>query len=76
VSFLPVSVGDRMLACSDGVHGAMDHATIENLLRTNPDPQSAADELVAMAVELDGHDDMTAVVVDAVDIAGVSPEGP
>src|ERR1700758_403549 len=61
VSFLPVGVGDRILACSDGVHGAMDHSTIERVLRTNRDPQSAADELVAMAVELDGHDDMTAV---------------
>jgi PPM family protein phosphatase len=70
VSFLPVSVGDRILACSDGVHGAMDQSVIESVLRENRDPQAAADELVAMAVELDGHDDMTAVVVDVVDIAG------
>jgi PPM family protein phosphatase len=70
VSFLPVSAGDRILACSDGVHGAMDHSVIEQVLRENRDPQAAADQLVAMAADLDGHDDMTAVVVDAIDIAG------
>src|SRR6201998_3924466 len=76
VSFLPVGVGDRILACSDGVHGAMDHSTIERVLRTNRDPQSAADELVEMAADADGHDDMTAVVVDAIDIAEASLDGP
>jgi PPM family protein phosphatase len=70
VSFVPVGVGDRILACSDGVHGAMDHSVIERVLRENRDPQAAADQLVAMAVDADGHDDMTAVIVDAVDIAG------
>jgi serine/threonine protein phosphatase PrpC len=36
------------------------------VLRAHRDPQSAADELVEMALQADGHDDMTAVVVDAV----------
>jgi PPM family protein phosphatase len=66
VSVLPVSVGDRILACSDGVHGAFDPSVIEHVLRAHRDPQSAADELVEMALQADGHDDMTAVVVDAV----------
>jgi PPM family protein phosphatase len=66
VSMLPMTVGDRILACSDGVHGAFDPSVIEQVLRTHRDPQSAADELVEMAVHADGHDDMTAVVVDAV----------
>ena len=66
VSLLPVTVGDRILACSDGVHGAFDASVIEQVLRAHRDPQSAADELVAMALKADGHDDMTAVVVDAV----------
>jgi PPM family protein phosphatase len=67
VTVLPVTVGDRILACSDGVHGAFDPSVIEQVLLAHRDPQSAADELVAMAVTADGHDDMTAVVVDAVD---------
>ena len=66
VSVLPVAGGDRVLACSDGVHGAFDASVIEQVLRAHRDPQTAADELVKMAVEADGHDDMTAVVVDAV----------
>jgi protein phosphatase len=70
VSFVPAKVGDRILACSDGVHGAMDQSVIERVLRENRDPQAAADKLVAMAADADGHDDMTAVVVDVVDIAG------
>lgn len=66
VSVLPLIVGDRILACSDGVHGAFEPSVIEQVLRAHRDPQSAADELVEMAVTADGHDDMTAVVVDAV----------
>jgi PPM family protein phosphatase len=66
VSVLPVAGGDRVLACTDGVHGAFDPSVIEQVLRAHRDPQAAADELVKMAVEADGHDDMTAVVVDAV----------
>lgn len=69
VRFFPMSVGDRIFACSDGVHGVVDHAEIERVLRTSRDPQSAAEELVNMAVEAGGHDDMTAVVVDAVAIS-------
>jgi protein phosphatase len=69
VRFFPMSVGDRMFACSDGVHGVVDHSDIEHVLRTHSDPQSAAEELVKMAVEADGHDDMTAVVVDAVGLS-------
>ena len=70
VSFVPMTGGDRILACSDGVHGALDPSDVERVLRTNTDPQAAAEELVKMAVEADGHDDMTAVVVDAVEIYG------
>ncbi len=70
VSFVPMAGGDRILACSDGVHGALDLSDVERVLRANRDPQSAAEELVKMAVEADGHDDMTAVVVDAVKIFG------
>jgi protein phosphatase len=76
VWFVPMSAGDRILACSDGVHGPVDHSAMERALRENRDPQSAAEELVKMAVDAGGHDDMTAVVVDAVEICGgdVDPE--
>jgi len=66
VWFVPMNDGDRLLMCSDGVHGAFDQSVIEDMLRTHRDPQSAADELVKRALADDGHDDMTAVVVDAV----------
>jgi PPM family protein phosphatase len=70
VWFVPMSAGDRILACSDGVHGLIDHSAIELALRQNRDPQSAAEVLVHMAVDAGGYDDMTAVVVDAVAISG------
>jgi PPM family protein phosphatase len=70
VWFVPMCAGDRILACSDGVHGLIDQSAIELVLRQNRDPQSAADELVNMAVDAGGYDDMTAVVVDAVEISG------
>src|SRR5262249_28747706 len=40
VSFLSLNNGDRLLMCSDGVHGSFDQSVIEQVLRTHRDPQS------------------------------------
>jgi protein phosphatase len=56
--------------CSDGVTREVDDAAIANTLRAISDPLAAANELVRAAADAGGHDDMTALVIDAV---GFSP---
>jgi len=65
--FFPLTfgAGDRVLVCSDGLTGEVDDARIAEILRTRPDPQDAADHLVAAALVAGGRDNVTVIVVDA-----------
>jgi protein phosphatase len=65
---LPMKRGDRILACSDGVCGALDDESIARVLRAAPDPLDAANELLSAAVDAGSDDDATALVVDAVTV--------
>ena len=65
VWLLPVSPGDRMLVCSDGLTDELSDARIEAELRSQDTAQPAADRLVAAALAAGGHDNVTAIVVDA-----------
>lgn len=65
VGQLPMMAGDRILACSDGVTRELDDTAIANMLRAIRDPLAAASELVRAATDAGGHDDMTALVIDA-----------
>jgi serine/threonine protein phosphatase PrpC len=62
---VPVEPGDRMFMCSDGVSSEIDTETIARILSTEKDPQIAADRLVQEGMARGGHDNLTAVVVDA-----------
>jgi len=57
--------GDRLLLCTDGLSGVVDQARIRNVLLRVPDPQQAAEKLVAMANEAGGPDNITVIVLDA-----------
>lgn len=54
--------GDRLLLCTDGLHGVLSDAEIIKLLKNNP-PQTAADALVQAAIDAGTQDNVTAVVV-------------
>jgi protein phosphatase len=56
--------GDRLLLCSDGLHGALDDATLQRVLTESATAAAAAEELVRLALERDGSDNITALVVD------------
>jgi protein phosphatase len=62
---LPLVAGDRILACSDGLPDEVTDRHIAEILRAHPDPQDAADHLVAAALVAGGRDNVTVVVVDA-----------
>lgn len=54
--------GDRVLLCSDGVHGQLDDHTLAALL-SSPDPDRAAERLVQASDEAGGRDNATALVI-------------
>jgi protein phosphatase len=59
--------GDRLLLCSDGLSGVVDEHRIRNVMLRVPEPQRAAEKLVAMANEGGGPDNITVVVLDTAD---------
>jgi protein phosphatase len=58
--------GDRVLLCSDGLTNELSEAEITEILSSEQDPEAAAEELVRLAVDHGGSDNVTAVVVDVV----------
>lgn len=63
---------DRYLLCSDGLFNEVGADQIGSVLRRLADPTEAADELVRLANEAGGRDNITAVVVDVLDDGGVA----
>jgi protein phosphatase len=59
--------------CSDGLAGEVDDGSIARVLRAIRDPQEAANELVKAAIDAGGHDDVTALVIDAVAVGPLVP---
>jgi serine/threonine protein phosphatase PrpC len=71
--------GDRVLLCSDGLHGYVEEEAIFQELLTQTDPDKAVQNLVDMANANGGPDNITAVVVDvleAPDVVGPLPLPP
>jgi protein phosphatase len=64
VFWLPVSPGDRLLVCSDGLYDALPDGQVQGVLRAHADPQEASDALVATATAVGARDNVTVVVVD------------
>lgn len=62
----PVSRGDRMVVCSDGLTDALPDARVQAVLRAERHPRAAAERLVREALASGAQDNVTVVVVDAV----------
>jgi len=71
---LPVA-GDRYVLCSDGLSNEVDENRIAATLRKLADPTDAARELVRLANEGGGRDNISVVVVDVLDGEGAA-QGP
>ncbi|MFG6402256.1 PP2C family protein-serine/threonine phosphatase [Microbacterium sp. P04] len=65
---LPAEQGDRIMVCSDGLPTEIDEARIDLILRTETHPQAAAERLVREAVDAGGRDNVTVLVIDALDV--------
>ncbi|HZL18336.1 MAG TPA: protein phosphatase 2C domain-containing protein [Polyangia bacterium] len=64
VSNVDLQEGDRVLLCSDGLHGPVPAQTIEKILSGTRDPAQVAEELIAAALAAGGPDNVTVVVAD------------
>lgn len=70
---LSLPPGGRILLCSDGVSGMLDHDSMAAILASTADPRDAADRLVLAAVSEGGRDNATAVVIDVMGWADENP---
>jgi protein phosphatase len=58
--------GDRYLLCSDGLHEVADATAISRVLLTVGDPDQAARDLIQLAIDGGGPDNITCIVADVV----------
>nr|WP_281070197.1 protein phosphatase 2C domain-containing protein [Paeniglutamicibacter psychrophenolicus] len=63
---LPLLPGDRLLICSDGLSTELSDALLRDTITRFPDPQQAADELIAAALGRGGRDNISVIIADAV----------
>ncbi|MFC3078492.1 bifunctional protein-serine/threonine kinase/phosphatase [Phenylobacterium terrae] len=62
---------DRLLLCSDGVHGPLGEKRIAEALGRRGGAEASARELVDAAVAAGGQDDATALVIDVLELPAV-----
>ncbi|HEX2656696.1 MAG TPA: PP2C family serine/threonine-protein phosphatase [Polyangia bacterium] len=56
--------GDRVLLCSDGLHGSVSDEAIAKILGSAGDVAAASEELIAAALSAGGPDDITVIVAE------------
>jgi PPM family protein phosphatase len=61
--------GDRYLLCSDGLSGVVSDETLRETLATIEDPEAVARQLIELALQGGGPDNITCIVADVVDTA-------
>ena len=72
---IQIREGDRFLLCTDGLFNEVSEDQIASVLRRLADPDEAAQELVRLAVEHGGRDNITVVIVDVEEGAGDEGKG-
>jgi protein phosphatase len=72
---MPVTTGERLLACSDGLHGELTDEQLREILLAAGRPAATVAALVAAANRAGGRDNVTAVVVDVLDGGADAPAG-
>ena len=66
--------GDRVLLCSDGLHGYVDEEFIEREMTTHDEPGTGAQHLINMANDNGGPDNITALVIHLLEVPEVTGE--
>jgi len=76
ITDLALEEGDRVLLCSDGLHGPVPDDAIAAILRASGDPFEATRALVSAALAAGGPDNVTAVVTDCGRLETTAPRQP
>ena len=61
---MPITNGERLLVCSDGLHSELEDEAILAILTMSGRPQSAAETLVQRAKQAGGRDNISVIVID------------
>jgi protein phosphatase len=64
--FMPVTNGERILVCSDGLHSELGDEAIRAILTMSGKPESATEALVQRAKAHGGKDNITVIVIDVI----------
>jgi protein phosphatase len=75
ITDIEVREGDRVLLCSDGLHGAVPEQTIASILKDTPDVADASQALIRAALAAGGPDNVTVVVADCGPLREQPPRG-
>jgi PPM family protein phosphatase len=63
VSYADLKRGDRVILCSDGLTGKVEAEEVGQLLERWPEPRDGCEQLIALARERGGEDNITAIVI-------------
>jgi protein phosphatase len=67
-SLVPLERKQRLLLCSDGLTSELSDRAISMILGDEASPEDAVSSLIEAAVHMGGRDNITAIVVDVVDV--------
>ena len=60
---LPIQIGDQFLLCSDGLYDLVEDGEIDQALADAAGPHEACEQLIALAKQRGGHDNITVGIV-------------
>ena len=60
---LPIQVGDQFLLCSDGLYDLVEDEEIGHMLTAAADPHAACEQLIELAKQRGGHDNITVAII-------------
>lgn len=69
---LPIHIGDQFLLCSDGLYDLVEDEEIGQALAHATDPHEACEQLIALAKQRGGHDNITVGIVHIQPVGGDS----
>lgn len=67
-SLVPLESKQRLLLCSDGLTSELSDRSISTILSNEASPHEAVSSLIEAAVNMGGRDNITAIVVDVIDL--------
>jgi PPM family protein phosphatase len=68
VKIVPIQAGDRFLLCTDGLSGVVSDEQLLNFMKDKADVQECADGLGQLALDQGSRDNISAIVIEAVEV--------